>query len=194
MKKSIDISLATAVIILLLIVSFSLTPCSLYANGVLLPSYGQGKIAVRVYTDYFCGPCRAGEPRIEALLSELVKANKIKLMFVDTPAHRETVLYAQYFFYILNNKKDFDHILTARRALFDSASNKIVTKERLEEFLAQKGIGFRTFDAKSTLTAMNQFIKDDKIRATPTVVIDNGKQKEQFSGADAIVKALELLK
>ncbi len=194
MKKSIDTTLTTATIILLLIVSVSLSPCSLNAQSVFLPSYGQGKIAVRVYTDYFCGPCRAGEPRIEVLLSELVKANKIKLMFVDTPAHRETALYAQYFLYILNYKKDFEHILTARRALFDSASNKIVTKERLEEFLAQKGIGFRTFDTKSTLTAMNQYIKDDKIRATPTVVIDNGTQKEQFSGVDNIVKALELLK
>lgn len=194
MKKSIDTTFTTAAIILLLVVSVSLFPCSLNAQSVLLPSYGQGKIAVRVYTDYFCGPCRAGEPKIEALLSELVKANKIKLMFVDTPAHRETALYAQYFLYILNYKKDFEHILTARRALFDSASNKIVTKERLEEFLAQKGIGFRTFDTKSTLMAMNQYIKDDKIRATPTIVIDNGTQKEQFSGADNIVKALELLK
>jgi thiol:disulfide interchange protein DsbA len=187
-------SAAMATIILSLLAFVSLTPGSLYAQGVLLPSYGQGKINVRVYTDYFCGPCRAGEPKIEALFSELVKANKIKLMFVDTPGHRETTLYAQYFLYVLNNKKDFEHALFARRALFDAASIKIIAKEKLEEFLTQKSIGFKPFDAKSTLNAMSQYIKNDGVKATPTVVIDNGSQKQLFSGVDNIIKALDLLK
>ena len=195
MKKLLDIIAASmAVIFLFLTTSILLAPDSLCAEGVLLPSYGKGKVAVRVYTDYFCGPCRAGEPRIEALLSELVKTNKIKLMFVDTPAHRETPLYAQYFLYILNNKKDFEHALTVRRSLFDSASIKITTKEKLEEFLTQKGIEFKPFDAKPTLNAMSQYIRDDGVKSTPTVIIDNGKQKQLFSGVDNIVNALELLK
>jgi len=195
MKRSFDIIYAAMAIIILSLLAFaSLTPGSLYAQGVFLPSYGQGKINVRIYTDYFCVPCRAGEPRIEALFSGLVKANKIKLMFVDTPGHRETALYAQYFLYILNNKKDFEHALLARRALFDSASIKITAKEKLEEFLTQKGIGFKHFDTKSTLSAMSQFIKDDGVRATPTIVIDNGTQKQPFTGVDNIINALELLK
>jgi protein-disulfide isomerase len=195
MKKSLNlISAAMSVIILLLIVCISLTPGTLYAQGLLLPSYGQGKINVRVFTDYFCGPCRAGEPRIEALFSELVKANKIKLMFVDTPGHRETTLYAQYFLYALNNKKGFEYALLARRALFDAASIKIITKEKLEEFLTQKSIGFKPFDTKMTMNAMSQYIRDDGVKNTPTVVIDNGTQKQQFSGVENIVKALELLK
>jgi len=194
MKKTLGISSAMAIIILSLLAFVSLTPDSLSAQGVLLPSYGQGKINVRVYTDYFCGPCRAGEPRIEALLSGLVKANKIRLTFVDTPGHRETTLYAQYFLYVLNNKKDFEHALLVRRALFDAASIKIIAKEKLEEFLTQKGIGFKPFDSKSTLNAMSQYIKDDGVKATPTVVIANGSQKQLFSGVDNIIKALELLK
>lgn len=181
-------------LILSLAASVFMSPEPLYAQGVLLPSYGQGKINVRVYTDYFCGPCRAGEPKIEALISELVKANKIRLMFVDTPGHRETTLYVQYFLYALNNKKGFENTLLARRALFDAASIKIITKDKLEEFLTQKGIGFKPFDAKSTLNAMNQYLRDDGVKSTPTVVIDSDSQKQQFIGVDNIVKALELLK
>jgi protein-disulfide isomerase len=183
-----------AMLVLTLAASVFMSPEPLYAQGVFLPSYGQGKINVRVYTDYFCVPCRAGEPKIEALLTNLVKANKIKLTFVDTPAHQETPLYARYFLYILNNKKDFEHALFARAALFDAASIKIITKEKLEEFLAQKDIRYKSFDAKQTFDAMNKYIKDDGVKNTPTVVIDNGSQKQKFIGVDKIVNALELLK
>ena len=183
-----------AILILSLAVSVFMSPGPLYAQGVFLPSYGQGKINVRVYTDYFCVPCRAGEPKIESLLADLVKGNKIKLTFVDTPAHPETPLYARYFLYILNHKKDFEHALFARNALFDAASIKIITKEKLEEFLAHKGIRYKSFDAKQTFDAMSKYIKDDGVKSTPTVVIDNGSQKQQFIGVDNIVKALELLK
>jgi thiol:disulfide interchange protein DsbA len=182
-----------AILILSLAVSVFMSPGPLYAQG-FLPSYGQGKINVRVYTDYFCVPCRDGEPKIDSLLTDLIRGNKIKLIFVDTPAHQETPLYARYFLYILNNKKDFEHALFARAALFDAASIKIITKEKLEEFLAQKGIRYKSFDAKQTFDAMSKYIKDDGVRSTPTVVIDNGSQKQQFTGVDNIVKALELLK
>jgi len=183
-----------AILVLSLAASVFMSPEPLYAQGVFLPSYGQGKINVRVYTDYFCVPCRAGEPKIEALLVNLVKGNKIKLTFVDTPAHQETPLYARYFLYILNNKKDFEHALFVRAALFDAASIKIITKEKLEEFLAQNDIRYKSFDAKQTFDAMNKYIKDDGVKSTPTVVIDNGSQKQKFIGVDKIVNALELLK
>jgi protein-disulfide isomerase len=183
-----------AMLVLTLAASVFMSPEPLYAQGVFLPSYGQGKINVRVYTDYFCVPCRAGEPKIEALLTNLVKANKIKLTFVDTPAHQETPLYARYFLYILNNKKDFEHALFARAALFDAANIKIITKEKLEEFLAQKDIRYKSFDAKQTFDTMSKYIRDDGVKNTPTVVIDNGSQKQQFIGVDKIVNALELLK
>jgi protein-disulfide isomerase len=196
MKKPSNIYSRTGIAILFLSLVFCIfmSPGPLYAQGVFLPSYGQGKINVRVYTDYFCVPCRAGEPKIEALLTNLVKGNKIKLTFVDTPAHQETPLYARYFLYILNNKKDFEHALFARAALFDAASIKIITKEKLEEFLAQKDIRYKSFDAKQTFDTMNKYIKDDGVKNTPTVVIDNGSQKQQFIGVDKIVTALELLK
>jgi protein-disulfide isomerase len=183
-----------AILFLSLVSCIFISPGPLYAQSVFLPSYGQGKINVRVYTDYFCVPCRAGETKIDSLLADLIKGNKIKLIFVDTPGHPETPLYARYFLYISNHKKDFEHALFVRNALFDAASIKIITKEKLEEFLAQKGIRYKSFDAKQTFDTMSKYIKDDGVRSTPTAVIDNGSQRQQFIGVDKIVNALELLK
>jgi len=182
------------ILILSLVTCIFLPSGPLYAQGIFLPSYGQGKISVRFYSDYFCASCRTGEAKIEALLVDLVKANKIKLTFVDTPAHSETPLYARYFLFIVNHKKDFENNLFARAALFDAASIKIITKEKLEEFLAHKGIRFKPFDTKQTFNAMSKYIMDDGVKSTPTVVIDDGTQKQQFSGVDKIVTALGLLK
>jgi thiol:disulfide interchange protein DsbA len=184
-----------AMILFLSIAAFVLLPAGFVcAQGIVLPSFGQGTVSVRVYTDYFCSPCRAGEPKIEALLRTLVKGNKIKLTFVDTPGHSETPLYARYFLFIVNYKKDFEHVLFARAALFDAAQAKITTREKLEEFLAHKNIQFKPFNTKQTFSAMNKYLEDDGVKGTPTVVIDNGAQKQQVSGVENITKALELLK
>ncbi|OPY80995.1 MAG: hypothetical protein A4E65_01287 [Syntrophorhabdus sp. PtaU1.Bin153] len=164
------------------------------AENVLMPSFGTGQVTVRMYTDYFCGPCRSAEPRIEYLINDLVKRNIIRITFIDTPIHKQTLLYTNYFLYILNRKNDFDHVLFARTALFDAASKKIQEKNRLEEFLRQKGITYKFLDTKPTLVALNAYIKDDAVRSTPSCVIDTGSQKQLFSGADQIIKALELLR
>lgn len=183
---------ATILILALLWVTV-IFPNSLGAQSVNLLTFGEGKVGVRVYTDYFCGPCRAGEPKIEALLHELVHRKSIKLTFVDTPVHQETQLYARYFLYVLNSKKDFDHALLARRALFDAASIRIITREKLEEFLTRKGIGFIPFDVKPTLAVINQYMNEDGVKSTPTVVIDIQGKKQRHSGTENIVKALQSL-
>jgi thiol:disulfide interchange protein DsbA len=164
------------------------------AENVLMPSFGTGPVTVRMYTDYFCGPCRSVEPRIEYLINDLVKRNIIRITFIDTPVHKQTLLYTNYFLYILNRKNDLHHVLFARNVLFDAAGKKIQEKNRLEEFLRQKGIAYRFLDTKPTLIALNAFIKDDAVRSTPSCVIDTGSQKQLFSGTDQIVKALELLR
>jgi hypothetical protein len=51
-------------------------------DNLPFPSYGSGKVIVRVYTDYFCSPCRAAEPELESLLLELIKSKKITVVFV----------------------------------------------------------------------------------------------------------------
>jgi protein-disulfide isomerase len=53
-----------------------------------MTSFGAGKIKVTLYSDYFCGPCRAAEPRIEPIIKTLVQNNKINITFIDVPFHK----------------------------------------------------------------------------------------------------------
>ena len=159
----------------------------------LLPSFGKGKIKVRLYTDYFCNPCRSLEPKLEPLIADLVKRNIINITFVDTPVHSQTNLYIRYFLYILKEKGEFKNILKARAALFEAANNKINEKEKLEEFLKKRGIGFEPFDIMPTLNLLSAYLKDDKINATPTCVISN-REKKSFIGVEDIINALKSLR
>ena len=98
-------------------------------------SFGKGKIQVRLYTDYFCGPCSNLEPRIEYLITDLVKRNIVTITFIDTPLHKYSTLYAKYFLYILNDNKNLDHALKARAALFEASKVPIDSEAKLEAFL-----------------------------------------------------------
>ena len=75
------------------------------------PSYGSGAVEVRIYSDYFCSPCRAMEPAVEPILKDLLKKKVIQLTLVDTPFHPHTALYARYFLYALKKNNDVDHAL-----------------------------------------------------------------------------------
>ncbi|HEY3278604.1 MAG TPA: thioredoxin domain-containing protein [Syntrophorhabdaceae bacterium] len=170
----------------------SATP--VYAAETLVPSFGSGKVMVRLYTDYFCPPCRGAEPKIEPLIAELVKKNIINLTFVDTPLYKASPLYGRYFVYILNEKKDLDLALKARSVLMDAAREDIGDQSKLEEYLTNKGIKFTPFDAKQTFNVINGYLKEDKIISTPScVVVQDGKAAKYTGGTD-IVNALEGLK
>lgn len=170
----------------------SVTP--VYAADTLVPSFGTGKVNVKLYTDYFCSPCRAMEPKIEPLLSELVKMNDMNVTFVDVPFSRASVMYAKYFLYIINEKKDFDLALLARSVLIGASLEKITDQAKLEEYLKNKGLKFKPFDTKPVFDTLNNYLKEDKIQSTPTCVIDRGGKTEQYSGGSDIVSALERLK
>jgi protein-disulfide isomerase len=170
------------------------TTTFLYANDVSFLSFGTGKTKVRLYTDYFCGPCRDLEPKIEGIIIELVKRNVIDLTFIDAPFHRDYAFYARYFLYVLNEKKELSNILTARTVLFEAARGKITEKEKLEEFLRKKGIKFKPFDARPVFNVLSGYLREDKINSTPTCVIYSGDKKETFTGATNITKALENLR
>ncbi len=157
------------------------------------PAFGKGETEVRLYTDYFCAPCSRMEPKIEGLLSDLVKKNAIKLIFVDTPVHKMTPLYAKYFIFIVDADRSFPNILRSRAVLFDAAKNKIVEKEGLEEFLAKNRVKFRETDPRPTLLALSALINEDNIKSTPTAVIIRDGNKGVFTGEAEIMKALELL-
>ena len=95
-----------AVLGLLLFVVFfdgSVTPA--FAAEPLKPSFGNGRVHVRIYSDYFCNPCSKLDPEIAQPIANLVKKNAIQVTFVDTPFRPETALYARYFLYALNEKR-----------------------------------------------------------------------------------------
>src|SRR4030042_1896797 len=192
MKKKVLIGISLILGLLFFSIFFQGNVTPLYAEEVLIPSFGNGKINVRLYTDYFCGPCSKLEPKIESLIVNLVKKKIISITFIDTPVHKYSPLYASYFIYILNEKNEFSHALKARAALFEAAKNKITKKEELEDFLKKRNIKFRPLNESPTFSIVNKYFQEDKVKATPTCVIFNG-EKKSYSGTNGIIKALESL-
>ena len=160
-------------------------------DNLPFPSYGNGKVIVRIYTDYFCPPCRAAEPELEPLLIDLVKSKKITAVFVDTPIYKDSQLYARYFLYALSKRNDFEYALHVRSVLFEAAVNKISGKEAIEEFLKVKGVAFAPFDAIPVLKKLNGLLQDDKVTGTPSCVIVKDGTSEKKVGGGEILKALK---
>ncbi len=179
-------------LVFLLFFKGSATPA--YAEEMVFPSFGKGKVQVRLYTDYFCVPCSRMEPKIEPLLQNLVKKKTITLTLIDTPVHTMTPLYARYYLYILSQDKRFEHTLQFRALLFDAARNKIEDKDKLEEFLKKNNVKFKQIDPRPTFAALSALIKEDSVRSTPTCVIIRDGKKSVFNGEAEITGALELLK
>jgi thiol:disulfide interchange protein DsbA len=176
-------------------VFFVLSGNNAQGQELTFPEYGSGKIQVRLYTDYFCPPCRRMEPAVEPVLKDLIKRGVIRLTLVDTPYSRHSPLYARYFLYALKGKNDLEQALKVRNILFETAGNEdALTKERLEEILKSKVIYYRPFDVKPVFDRFNVLIKEDHIDATPTCVIIKNGRKEAFTGRENIVNALKRLR
>lgn len=158
------------------------------------PIFGNGAIQVRLYTDYFCPPCRDMEPGIEPLLIELVKDGTIQLTFIDVPTSRHTVLYANYFLFSLGAKKDIDSAIKARRVLFEAAEKRITEGGKLVGFLKEKGVNFKAVDPYPVFNFWNNYMQEDKIQSTPSCVIIDGDKKETHRGNIDVPKAIEKLK
>ena len=178
--------------LLFLILAFkgSVTPA--FAEENFITSFGSGPVNVRLYTDYFCVPCRAAEPEIEALLTKLLEKNAIRFTLIDTPVHKETPLYARYFLYLLNeNKRFFAPTMQARGALFEAAAQNILTPKALEAFLAKRNLKFKPLDVAPIFKALETYIKEDGIHSTPSCVIYGPKGKEVSVGKVDIIKGLK---
>jgi thiol:disulfide interchange protein DsbA len=156
-------------------------------------SFGTGSVRVRLYTDYFCGPCSGMEPRIEEVLTRLVRKKTITLTFVDTPVHRMTPLYARYFLYAINADKSFKEALRCRTVLFAAARERIEDKGVLEDHLKKSGIKFREMDPAPVFAAFSAMMQEDDIKSTPTCVVVREGNKGVFSGEAEITKALRTL-
>jgi thiol-disulfide isomerase/thioredoxin len=189
-KVIITVSIMIGFVLFSLLFEGSVTP--VYAEDTPMTSFGKGRIEVRIYTDYFCHPCRAVEPELEPVIRALMKKRKITIVFIDTPIHEHTPLYAKYFLYALNENKDFNSALNVRSVLFEAAKQDITENEKLDDFLREKGIKLKLFDTKPVFATLSSYLREDAINATPTCVIYDNGNKEKFIGPD-IIKALESL-
>jgi protein-disulfide isomerase len=158
-----------------------------------LPKFGTGNIKVRLYADYFCSPCRAMAPQIEPALTELIKKNVITLTFIDTPFYEYSTMYARYFLYAAYLKKDFNSAMKARNVLIATAAQNIKDAAKLEETLKNKGIQFTVFEAKPIFALFSAHFQDDKVKATPSCVIERQGKREIVKGDIEIITALEKL-
>lgn len=195
-RKALTALAAGAGLVFFLLFFSGSTAVSYAAGPPRLPAFGTGPVEVRIYTDYFCGPCRAEEAEVMALITELVDKTLIRVLFVDTPIHKETVLYAGYFLSALNAREGGDLRLafTVRAALFEAAAQKTAHKEGLELFLKKKGIALRPFDTAPVFKIYSNYLKEDRINATPTCVIVGPQGKQTLVGRDDTVKALNSLR
>lgn len=175
---------------------FAALPPPAHAASPLISAFGKGPVEVRIYTDYFCGPCRAEEAEVMALITELANKQLIRVLFIDTPIHKETVLFAGYFLSALNAIEDrkLNDAIALRAALFEAAVQKVAGKEALELFLKKKGIAHRPFDTAPVFKTFSRYLQEDRVNATPTCVIDGPQGKQSLTGKDEILKGLRDLR
>jgi hypothetical protein len=183
-------ALAAAAGLLFFLLFFSGSATPLYAAEPVTTAFGRGAIEVRLYTDYFCGPCRDEEKEVISHITKLVDKSFIRVIFIDTPVHQETVFYAGYFLAALNAKGDFKQAVAARTALFEAATKRVEGKEAMEAFLKKKGLDIRPFDTAPVFKIFANYLKEDKINSTPTCVIIGPQGKQTLIGKDEITKGL----
>ncbi len=159
------------------------------------PAYGSGAIDVRMYSDYFCPPCRQLEPYLEPILKDLLKRNIIRLTLVDLPMHEESALYTRYFLYALKSRNDADYGLHVRNVLFNAVAGKdFLTAKKIEELFRRNKISYVAFDPKPVFERLNTMLAEDRVNRTPTCVIIKAVKRETFVGGPDIIKALNELK
>ena len=190
--KWVAVGVAAGLLVFSLLFEGSVTPA--YAEENLVPSFGGGMTRVRLYTDYFCGPCASLEPEIAKSIEELVRKNAISITFIDTPIHRETTLYARYFLYTLKENRKFAKAMEARSVLFEASRNGITDEAGLGDYLTRRGVRFKRVDVKSAFDTLSRYLAEDKIRSTPTMTVVTGGKKETFSGVTDISRAVHQLR
>jgi len=156
----------TVLMFLALIFMAIILPPTAGATDPPIPSFGEGKVKVRLYSDYFCPPCRDMEPGIEPVITDLVRSNAITLIFVDTPFYRYSSLYARCFLYALS-------------------------ADKLETFLKKDGIALKPFDPGHTFKVFSRHLKEDAIDATPSCVIETNGETKKHGGPGNIIDALK---
>ena len=125
------------------------------------------------------------------MISELVGKNVITIAFIDTPLHKQSSLYIRYFLYILNEERNFNHALLARKILFEAAHRNITEKEKIEALLRERNVKFKPSDPAPTFDIFSRYLAEDGVASTPTLVIRQDGGKKKFCGASDVLKAIE---
>jgi protein-disulfide isomerase len=180
----------------MLLVFFSATPPAFHdetAAARALPVYGEGPKEIRLYTDFFCGPCSRIEPELEKKLLTLVEDGKARVIFVEVPLHRHSSLYAAYFQAMRRADGDIRQAIEDRNLLFAAARQKLETPESLEKFLKKAGRVVVLDRKRIDFTSHNQLLVEDRISSTPTLVIRDQKTREILRGCDKVLEGIDKL-
>ncbi len=176
----------------LLVFICSVAPAAGADNGKI-PSYGRGPHEILIFSDYFCPPCQALEPKLEPVLDELYKKSRVKITFVDTPMHRETPLFAKFYLYAAKATPDYRSAMRARQVLFALAGKENVfwMDERIEEAFRKEKVAFEPIDFRTARPELDRLISEHGVDATPTcVVLSPGVKARKYVGAGDILKGL----
>jgi len=138
---------------------------SAFEQNPTFPAYGSGPVEVRLYTDYFCPPCRVMEPEVEPLLKDLLKKNAIHLTLVDAPFNPLSPLFARNFLYAIKQSNALEEALKARNVLQNAATNKeIKTQEQIAALFKEKGIAFSRVMEPVVEPILKELLKKNAIR------------------------------
>lgn len=184
---------ASVVFFCLLVFICSVAPVA-GADQETVPSYGRGPQEVLIFSDYFCPPCQALEPKLEPVLDALYKQGNVKIRFVDTPMHKETALFAKFYLYAAKAAPDYRSAMRARQVLFALAGtgNVIWMDEKVEEAFRKEKVAFTPFDFRAVQPELNSLIRKHRVDSTPTcVILSPGVKPRKHVGEDEILKGLQ---
>lgn len=179
---------------LLLLLSFAAAPLPGFgAEPAEVPGFGSGPVEVRLYTDYFCEPCRGMEGELEQKLIALVEQEKARILFLDVPLHAPTPLYAGFFLAMVKPEMDIREVLKCRALLFEAARQNLTTPQELKDFMAGEGFVPDGGDYDRVLSRYNGYFEEDRIRSTPTLVVETREGSEKLIGAGEVLEGMDRL-
>jgi len=178
------------------VIFFAFSPGAAFAADVpqnVLPVFGEGKVKVRLYTDYFCPPCRKLEPEIEPLLIDLVKKKIAGIILIDVPLHDASSLYAKHFLYAVRGHNDIVYAMAVKKSLIEAAEMNIEDPEQLRAFMSMRKFSTGSFDTKPIFDGYSDYLRRDDTASTPTCVIEKDARTTTYADRDGIVRALKQL-
>jgi thiol-disulfide isomerase/thioredoxin len=196
-KAYLFLALLLPVVFCYLFITFISTAPAVSADKGSIPSYGQGPHEILIFSDYFCPPCQALEPKLEPVLDEFYAKGNVKITFVDTPMHRETPLFAKFYLYAAKAAPDYRAAVRARQVLFALAvkENVFWMDERIEEAFQKEKVAFTPFDFSTAQPELNRLISEYRVDATPTcVILSPGAKAQQYTGVGDILKGLATIR